>query len=179
MKIIENINFDNIHLFEVTIIGKPYNLHISFNDFIVIPVYKLVLYEGREDTVYYNSILIFEDVEYFKCTIDYYGISMKKISHRTKTEFTFNDKIPSSLKQFGGLGYFESGMGWSDMLIQFQKAHLLFDNCEIGYPPTNIMECISDHKLIEKLTYPNLKFIAEVIANKWDINASTPMPPKA
>lgn len=165
MKLIENINFDNIHLFEVAIIGKPYNMYISYKNFTIIPVYKLVLYEGREDTVYFNTILILEDVEYFKCVIDYYGISMKEVTHRSKIEVLFNDSKPLKTKQFGGLGYFESGTGWSDMLIQFDKAHLLFDTCEIGYAETNVFDCISDPELIEKLTYPNLKFIAEVIVD--------------
>lgn len=163
MHLIKNIDFESIHLFEVALIGKPYNFCIKGKAGVFIPVYMLVLYEGRNNTVYHNSVLVFENVEYFKCEMAYYGKSFTEFKSRSDIEMIYDGKKPDNAKMFSGLSYFECGPGWSGMLIQFETVHLVYDKYEFDYTEINLEECLKDAELLKKLIYPDLQAIIKLL----------------
>ncbi len=174
MKIIKDIDFDSIQLFETSILGRSHFLAFGHLNFICIPCFNLVLnFDGRKaDESYINSILIFNQVRSLSVDFPLYRVGKKSdfSGRRVRWRVDFEADV-DSLEDFelSNLGITEAGTGWLSYSLRCLNANLLFDHSRMGYSAVDYREILQNQDIRRRLVYPDMENVRREIIKHFEV----------
>ena len=160
MIFLKKIEFEKLHLFDTSILGKPFILQYIEQTTLVIPCYKPIFtdLDGVEKSGVL-SFLIFDSLEYYSFEQNIYNNEMSEFIGKTKKcNSSFNQKYARNCNKLVSVGVTEAGFGEIYFSILCNNFHIATDIVNLTCDETDMKSILGDKDIVKYLVFPNLAF---------------------
>jgi hypothetical protein len=167
MELIKNVDFDGLHLFETSIIGKPKDLQLIDQTFLVIPCYNPIFVDL--DTIEKsgnNCYLIFDCLEYFSLSQNIYNIQRTDyLENSKKSHASFDQKFATVCNKLICQGLSEAGIGEFQISILCRNFHIILDEIQFNLKEISFDKILDEAEITDHLLFPNLKEVIKILCD--------------
>jgi hypothetical protein len=168
MEVNKDIDFDNLHLFETSILGDFYFFSGLESNHLMITCYNPQFIDSKNDNLYSEkTYLIFKNVEYFVCINNLYDNKGENFINKAVTsKLIFEANYHSKLFKLSNLGVTESGKGWVSYTILALEFFIIADKIQMGHLEPDIIGKYNDTEILKFLVNPKsdtaIKILREI-----------------
>lgn len=171
MIFINNLNFETLHLFETSIIGKPIVLQYVEQTLLIVPCYNPIFIDlDNVEKSGKKCFLIFDYLEYFSFYQNIYNFDRTEfLITGKKTQSFFDQNYSNACNKLSSLGISETGVGEFQISILCRNFHMLIDKIEFEVKEINVDLILNDHEIVKHLKYPNLLEVDNILVDALNI----------
>ncbi len=165
MDLLKNLDFDGLHLFETSLIGKPITFQYIDQNILIVPCYNPIFVDlDKIEKCGNNCYLIFDFLEYFSL--------IQNIYNKQRTEFTvkskkchssFDQEYANICNKLVSQGISEAGVGEFQLSILCRNFHIIVDDLQLNLKEINLGLILENEDIVHHLTFPELKKVNQIL----------------
>ncbi len=164
MKFFKYSNFEDIHLFETSILGSPIQIYCETENILILPVINLVSSNLELEVQFDKAYLIFEGIDDYNIQIQYYSHDFRSFVENVEIKNKGHVlEYSEQLSQLGGLGLFKKGLGSLSLIFKYEVFNILYNKYRTGYTETDLRDAESNDEYRSFLTNSNSIFLIELV----------------
>lgn len=165
MTFIKDLNFESLHLFETSIIGKPIAFQYVEQTLLIASCYNPIFIDlDNIEKTGEKCYLIFDYLEYFSFCQNIYNIDRTKfLITGKKSQSYFDQNYSNVCNKLNSLGISEAGIGEFQLSILCRNFHMLIDKIDFKVKDINVDLILNDDEIVKHLKYQNILEVDKIL----------------